>query len=377
MRGEFRRWRRVLVLAVAGVLTMAGVAGANVALTQVSSDPYTNASSQHATELEPDTFAHHGTVVAAFQVGRFFNGGASDIGVVRSGDGGATWGAPNFLHDTFNSGDTSSPYERVSDPSVAYDARHGVWMISSIPLLPSINTPTVFVNRSTDDGLTWGPAISIPPPVSNSVDLDKNWTVCDNHTSSPFFGHCYTELDNFGDGDLELMSTSTDGGLTWSVPIRTDGNDKGLGGQPLVQPNGTVIVPFESLNGKISAFRSTDGGASWSRAVTVSAIRFHSVDGDLRTSPLPTAEIAGDGRVFVAWEDCRFRKKCTGNDIVLSSSTDGATWSDAARVPIDDVTSGADHFVPGLAVDPTSSGSATRLALTFYFYPDTTCTGGC
>src|SRR5918911_1803858 len=109
MRGDFRRWRRALVLAVAGVLTMAGIAGANVALTPISADPYTNATSQHATEEEPDTFADHGTVVAAFQVGRFFNGGASDIGVVRSGNGGASWGAPGFLHDTFNSG-ASNPF---------------------------------------------------------------------------------------------------------------------------------------------------------------------------------------------------------------------------------------------------------------------------
>jgi BNR repeat-like domain len=377
MRGEFRRWRRAMVLAVAGLLVAAGTAGANVPLTQVSSDPYTNATSQHATELEPDTFADHGTVVATFQVGRFFNGGASDIGVVRSGDGGATWGAPGFLHDTFNSGDTSSPYERVSDPSVAYDARHGVWMVSSIPLLPSINTPTVFVNRSTDDGVTWGRPISIPPPVSNSVDLDKNWTVCDNHASSPFFGHCYTELDNFGDGDLELMSTSTDGGLTWSVPIRTDGNDKGLGGQPVVQPSGRVVVPFESLNGTITAFHSDDGGASWSRGFKVAGIRFHGVAGGLRTSPLPSAEIAGDGTVYVAWEDCRFRKNCPSNDIVFSKSSDGVSWSDPARVPIDPVTSSVDHFIPGLAVDPTTSGSSTKLALTYYFYPNANCGGAC
>jgi hypothetical protein len=363
-------------LATAALL-LAGVAGANVALTRVSADPYTNATSQHATEVEPDTFADHGTVVAAFQVGRFFNGGASDIGVVRSGNGGATWDAPGFLHDTFNSGDASSPYERVSDPSVAYDARHGVWMVSSIPLLPNISTPTVFINRSTDDGRTWGPAISIPPPVSNSVDLDKNWTVCDNHASSPFYGHCYTELDNFGDGDLELMSTSTDGGLTWSVPIRTDGNDKGLGGQPVVQPSGRVVVPFESLNGTISAFHSDNGGASWSRGFTVSHIRFHGVAGNLRTSPLPSAEIAADGKVFVAWEDCRFRKGCTSNDIVFSTSTDGVNWSDVARVPIDAVTSSVDHFIPGLAVDPATSGAGTHLALTYYFYPNANCGGAC
>src|ERR687885_1632110 len=356
MRGELRRWRRAVVLAVAACLTIAGGAGANGALTQVGSDPYTNATSQHATELEPDTFADHGTVVAAFQVGRFFNGGASDIGVVRSANGGASWGAPSFLHDTFNSGDPSSPYERVSDASVAYDAAHGVWIVSSIPLTPTTSVPTVLFNRSTDDGGRGGPAISMPPPATNSVDLDKNWTVCDNHASSPFYGHCYTELDNFADGDLELMTTSTDGGLTWSTPIRTDGNDKGLGGQPVVQPSGRVVVPFESLNGTISAFQSDNGGASWSKAVTISHIRFHGVAGNLRTSPLPSAEIAGDGTVYVAWEDCRFHKNCTANDIVFSKSSDGVTWSDPARVPIDSVDSGADHFIPGLAVDPATSG---------------------
>jgi BNR repeat-like domain len=377
MRGEFRRWRRAVVLVIAGLLVAAGTAGANVSLTQVSADPYTNTTSQHATELEPDTFAYGGTVVGTFQVGRFFNGGASDIGVVRSGNGGASWDAPGFLHLTFNSGNASIPYARASDPSVAYDAAHGVWMVSSLPLLPDVSSPTVLVNRSTDDGRTWGPAISIPPPVSNSVDLDKNWTVCDNNASSPFRGHCYTELDNFGDGDLELMTTSTDGGLTWSTPIRTDGNDKGLGGQPVVQPNGRVIVPFESLNGTISAFYSVNGGASWSRGFTVSHIRFHGNTGHLRTSPLPSAEIAGDGKVYVAWEDCRFRKGCPANDIVFSTSTDGVSWTDPARVPIDDVTSGVDHFIPGLAVDPATSGAGTHLALTYYFYPDTTCAGGC
>jgi hypothetical protein len=369
----------VVVVAVAALLG-AAPAHANVPLTRVSSDPFTNPTSQHATEVEPDTFAFGSTVVGTFQVGRFFSGGATDIGFVRSGDGGATWGPPGFLPGmTFSSGADGSPFERVSDPSVAYDAAHGVWLISSIPLLPapSLTVPTVFVSRSMDDGRTWSNPVSIPPPAVKKVDLDKNWTVCDNTLSSPFYGHCYTEFDNFGQGDLEYMSTSTDGGLTWSLPISTAGNDKGLGGQPVVQPDGTVVVPFESLNGKIEAFTSTDGGASWTKGVSVSSIRFHPVDGDLRTSPLPSAEIDASGKVYVAWEDCRFRQHCSSNDIVFSTSTDGVTWSDTARIPIDPVTSPVDHFIPGLAVDPTTSGSTARLALTYYFYPNAACGGAC
>jgi hypothetical protein len=376
MKIRVRRAAVAAALAVATVAALASFAGANVPLTQVSVDPYVNTTSQHATEVEPDTFAFGATVIATFQVGRFFNGGGSDIGFVRSGDGGATWDAPGFLHLTSNSG-SPGPYERVSDPSVVYDAAHGVWLISSLPLLPDVSSPTVLINRSTDDGRTWGPPISIPPPVSNSVDLDKNWTVCDDHPASPFYGHCYTQFDNFGDGDRMLVSTSTDGGLTWSVPIQPPGHDKGLGGQPVVQPSGRVIVPYEALNNAISAFSSNDGGASWSRSAKVAGIHFHDVAGNLRTSPLPTAEIAADGTVYVAWEDCRFRKSCRSNDIVFSTSTDAVTWSAPSRVPIDAVTSAADYFIPGLAVDPGSSGSSTRLALTYYFYPDAGCTGGC
>jgi len=354
-----------------------GVAGANVPLTLVSADPFTNSTSQHATELEPDTFAHGDTVVSAFQVGRFINGGASDIGFARSGDGGATWDAQGFLPGmTFNSG-AASPYERVSDPSVAYDTAHGVWLISSIPLLPNISVPTVLVNRSTDDGRTWSTPVSIPPPADKTANLDKNWTVCDNGAASPFRGHCYTELDNFAAGDLELMSTSKDGGLTWSTPIQTAGHDKGLGGQPVVRPDGTVVVPFESLNGKIEAFTSTDGGTSWTKGVSVSSIRFHPVAGGLRTSPLPTAEIDAAGKVYVAWEDCRFRAKCSANDIVFSTSTDGQSWLDVTRIPIDPARSGIDHFIPGLAVDPSTSGGSAHLALTYYFYPQSACGGAC
>ncbi len=194
-------------------------------------------------------------------------------------------------------------------------------MISSIPLLPNDVVPTVFVSRSTNGGLTWSNPVSIPAP-SGPVNLDKNWTVCDNTPTSPHYGNCYTEFDNFATFHLELLSTSADGGLTWSTPVSTPLHAHGLGGQPLVQPNGNVVVPFESIDGlaTIAAFGSTDGGATLTNAVTISQIAFHRVAGDLRTSPLPSAEIDGAGRVYVAWEDCRFEPGCAANDIVARAS---------------------------------------------------------
>src|SRR3954454_21152921 len=180
----------VAVLASLVALVAASGALANVPLTRVSADPFTNATSQHATEVESDTFAFGSTVLATYQVGRFFNGGATDIGYARSSDGGGTWDVSSFLPGiTFDSGpfaDPSSPYERVSDPSVAFDARHSTWMISSIPLLPNTGVPTILVSLSTDNGATFGAPVEIPPPPVRKVDLDKNWTTCDNHPASPF-----------------------------------------------------------------------------------------------------------------------------------------------------------------------------------------------
>lgn len=374
----FRSAAWIGALAASALLAMAAPATANVALTPVSSDPFTNTTSQHATELEPDTFAHGSTVVATFQVGRFFNGGATDIGFARSGDGGATWGSPGFLPGlTATSGiggATGAPFERASDASVAFDAAHNVWMISSLPITSTVVVPYVFISRSTDDGATFSDPVQIPPPQTKTVNLDKNWTVCDDWPSSPFYGHCYTEFDNPGQLDLEYMSTSTDGGLTWSTPVSPADHAHGLGGQPLVQPDGTVVVPFETIKGTIAAFRSTNGGASWSRSVTISKIAFHPVAGGLRTSPLPTAEIDGGGTVYTAWEDCRFRAGCTANDIVFSTSSNGVNWTPVERVPIDPVTSTVDHFIPGLGVDRSTSGASAHLGLTYYYYPDAACT---
>ena len=76
--------------------------------------------------------------------------------------------------------------------------------------------------------------------------------------------------------DEILMSTSSDGGLTWGAATPTANLAQGIGGQPLVQPNGTVVVPIELTNSPIMAsFSSIDGGASWSAPVTIANIQLH------------------------------------------------------------------------------------------------------
>jgi hypothetical protein len=374
-----KAWRRAALIAVGlGVaLAAAGIAGAaQPGVTQVSADPYTAVDAptgEHATEVEPDTFAWGSTMVTAFQTGRVFNGGATDIGWATSSDGGVSW-TNGFLPETSMEAMSPGPFYSVSDPSVAYDSRDGVWIISWLGAhFSGGGIVDVLVSRSTDGGLTWGAPVVV---AATSVFYDKNWTTCDNFESSPFYGNCYTEFDNASAGDRELMSTSTDGGLTWGTPTPTADNARGLGGQPVVQPNGRVIVPYEGLSGTsgIRSFSSDDGGTTWNASVRISTRSSHNVSG-VRTSALPSAEINRDGVVYVAWQDNRFEAGGSANDIVLSTSTDGTSWSDVTRIPIDPVGSNVDHFIPGLAVNRGSAGEHTQLALTYYLEQPAGCTG--
>ncbi len=357
----------VLALAIALYAPLAAFASS---LVQVSADPYTNTTSEHKTQVEPDTFSFGSTIVSAFQSGRFSDGGASNIGWATSTDGGSTW-HNGFLPGTTVYATPAGPYARVSDPVVAYDAKHNVWLISSLPLANAVGGPTgagPMVNRSTNGGTTW----SNPVVVTKQTGLDKDWIACDNTASSPFYGNCYMEWDDNAAGNIIEMSTSSDGGLTWGPARLTADVAAGIGGQPLVTPNGGVFVPIgDASDSTIEIFFSANGGASWSKVYRITPIASHVEAGNLRSGPLPSADVDAAGNIYTVWSDCRFEASCAANDIVMFVL--GKT-SRFIRIPIDPVGSGVDHFLPGIAVQPGTSGSSAHLALTYYYYPQSNCT---
>jgi hypothetical protein len=61
----------------------------------------------------------------------------------------------------------------------------------------------------------------------------------------------------------------------------------------------------------------------------------------------------------MAWADCGQRASCTGNDLVLSKSTDGLTWTSPAKIPLGP----GNHVIDGLAADPDRPG---RIAVAYY-----------
>ena len=74
-----------------------------------------SSTTNHHTEVEPDTFSNGSTIVAAFQVGRIFDGGACAIGFATSTNNGATLDQRPAAR--------ASPNGRVAGPTTAPPTR--------------------------------------------------------------------------------------------------------------------------------------------------------------------------------------------------------------------------------------------------------------
>src|SRR5207253_7605917 len=322
---------------------------------RLSRDPFADEEGQHQTEVEPASYAVGSTIVTAFQAGRMVDGGASGIGFATSKDAGAHWRSgflPSLTTETRPPGDAPS----ASDPVVAYDAQHGYWLVASV-VESEIRVRTL-VSRSRD-GLAWSaPVVAAGDPAE---DDDKEWIACDNGSLSPFRGRCYLSYLDVRSSEIRTR-ISTNGGLTWSAPtVSVPDSDLGFenGAQPVVQPDGTLVVVYDLAAGgshyaapaalQTQAVRSTDGGRTFGRPVTVARVQAEDVRG-IRAPTLPGAAADAGGTIYVVWGDCRFREDCSNDDMVVSHSRDGLAWTPAERVPLVDPGSDQQVFVPGLGV---------------------------
>ena len=321
---------------------------------RLSRDPYTNPDSQHETEVEPDSFTFGPTTVATFQVGRRFDGAATNIGYAVTKDNARTW-TSGLLPGLTIASVPAGPNSRASDPVVAYAAAHAVWLISTLAL--DGRTTRLAISRSTD-GSRWDNAlVAAEELVTQGIAFDKNWIACDNTPTSPYYGRCYLVYTHSSDDDMLTVTYTTDGGLTWSLP--TDiGVRPAVGVFPVVRPNGELVVVYlwETRPFAIASSRSTDGGASFAPPVRIADVDTQSCSTrGLRAFALPSADAGASGRVWATWHDCR-RSGARTNDVFVASSDDGASWGVATPV-----TTGRDGVLPAIGVD----ASTGRIAIAY------------
>jgi hypothetical protein len=318
---------------------------------RIHRDRHVNPESQHESEVEPDSQTVGQTTVAVFQVGRNRTGGAASIGFSTSKDGGRTWREGVLPGLTVNT-TPPGPSARASDPVVAWDAAHGVWLANTLALAPDATRLTI---QRSADGLAWSAPVDAALAQRANLAYDKNWLTCDNGAASPFRGRCYLAYTLIGEREDDLaVQRSDDGGRTWSPPVTL--RIAVTGALPVVQPDGRLVIAFWSGRTGMVAVTSTDGGVTLGAPVVISDLRARDTR-PLRGPPLIAADVDASGHVLAVWQDCRFRTGCVANDVVSSRSADGINWSTPTRV-----TSGRNAAIPTIGVEPGTG----RLAIAYY-----------
>ncbi len=297
--------------------------------------------------VDPENPLH---LLAGYQEDRFLDDGCRALTAAVSFDGGRTW-RESLIPKVAAA--TGGPYERTSDPWVAFGPGGRAYFVSLG--FDETSAPNgVFVSVSDDGGVTWGDPVTVHSSGSGVFD-DKEAIVVDTRDDSPYKGRVYVIWDSIM-ADLAkqvvMISFSDDGGRSFQAPFVVSDQGENVGALPLVGPGGTLHAVWLSYSAALPALRtaqSTDGGRSWSAPVEISDMRAVGVSGSRTGSGLPAAAIdPRSGILYVVWEDNRFTP---GTDqIAFSRSTDGGeTWSAPRRVS--DGPANVANFTPAIAVN--------------------------
>ncbi|MFQ6105293.1 MAG: FG-GAP-like repeat-containing protein [Candidatus Glassbacteria bacterium] len=152
------------------------------------------------------------------------------IEVIRSTDLGQTWSDPTVVVTEDPSRVNQGSYPYVGPDNEVYVAWEHDWLGSN---------PQIKVAKSTDfgdsfsTGVTVTPIVSIayePPPGFNRPVINDFPSIAVDRSGGPHNGTVYVTFHDkvLGDADV-YCSKSTDGGTTWSTPVRLNDDEVGNG----------------------------------------------------------------------------------------------------------------------------------------------------
>jgi BNR repeat-like domain len=268
-------------------------------------------------------------------------------------NGGLTWTKVQPAGLDACGGNHTQPWEASGDPWVSFGP-DGVAYFTSL-VWAHFNTPPfkkyVSILQETtsfNGGKTWTTPVLLSAP--NAVS-DKDANFADpNHP-----GTDYAAWRNQGFGLVStpraktelLFAKTTDWGAHWTAPIVVDtGTLRQFFGTPQVVAlaNGTIVVTSSLTNSagvtQELAFRSTDGGTTWSAPIVINDVQPSTVPpvvcgtsyaaADTTSSSGQDAAVSGNSIVLVTQDSAAASAGRGG--IILSRSNDGGmTWS---NVPV-------------------------------------------
>jgi hypothetical protein len=342
---------------------------------------------QPDTAVEPSIAANPTNArnaVAVYQMGRVDGGGSHDNGFAATFDGGVTWvhGALPKLTRA-----VGGDFDRASDPVVAFGPDGTVYANSLVfdDASGAGLRSAISINVSHDGGRTWGDPVLLQDDRGAGLN-DKNWIVVDQSSAPGHHqGRVYVVWDRVAP---VLVNYSDDQGKTWLPVFSVVHGAQGIGAIPVVLLDGSLAVVFASFSEPLPALHpaatddvgdiedlGADGlviaiapragtlptGAPLVFTPPVSAGRYrgHPVRMQRAADGLPTADVdPATGRIYVAWEDARYRTDLA-NDVVVTSSADAITWTTPKRVNPGGPADYVDHWNVAIAV---GSDHSLRLA---------------
>ncbi|HVF35016.1 MAG TPA: PKD domain-containing protein, partial [Candidatus Saccharimonadia bacterium] len=279
------------------------------------------------------------------------NGPGSGQKMWRSTDGGVTWLGPIALANT------------CCDPTVAWSPDGTVAYAGALSTVIGSGTNVLFY-RSTDNGASW----NLAKTLSTLNQSDKEYMHVDYQVGSAHRGNIYMA---WHDGNVQKFNRSTDGGVTWGTTQTLDSASRGIGSDVTSDKTGNVYFFFPTTSGgsnakQIRVLKSTNGGASFAAATTVSATNadfdfpipafetrraFVYVSADVDRSSGPYAN-----SIYASWTDTSTAENnntASANHAVVKvaySRNGGSTWTVTTAHSTADVSS-VDRFNQWLSVD--------------------------
>jgi hypothetical protein len=252
---------------------------ANCLAVPAGATSYVNAEVEPHLAINPSNPNH---LVAAWQQDRLSDGGARGLVTAVSVDGGTTWSRPQASPFTQCAGNT---YSRASDPWVAV-SESAVLQIG-IAFSGSASTAgarsTVLVSRSGDGGTTWAPAIPLVDDDGSRYFHDKESLTIDS--TDPRYVYALWDRVDPSDNGPTLLARSTDGGVSWSPAVSIYDPGPGrqtIGNVAVTTPDGAVHVFFTELGpaasnpatteGSLAVIRSVDKGVTWSAPTRIAQL---------------------------------------------------------------------------------------------------------
>ncbi|WP_221481978.1 sialidase family protein [Cohnella xylanilytica] len=292
-----------------------------------------------------------------------YNADLVPLGLARSTNGGKT----------FDNRILPIPkgFEVASDPVLdsgfpVGHTRKGFFLLGGLAFNGSGEDGTIYVQRSVDNGKTFSAPIVVNRGFGERISNDKPNVAVDKSAASPFIGNAYISYTRFfdnGRGSVIFFHRSTDGGRTWSKPVRISEVRVGF---PFVQGSsigiglsGEVFAAWIDYNGDRSSIRvrrSDDGGVTFGPDVSAAAITpiqdplpVPGWDFRVLTFANVRADTSGNfpGAVYAVWDDL---SEGSANVLLARSVDNGATWSDPIRV--NDSRLGTQNFFSAAAVSP-------------------------